>query len=284
LKFFSGGTIYKDDQGYLKIYLKHSTPMKTLGNNSIRVRFDRGKLHAKKISLEDIVLSITERFPETHIIPLGETVIRIYVQMLYVTDRTKNELDILKEIYSTLDSIKLTGIDGINGVQFNEVKIRRYEEETRKEIIESEYILYTNGINLFEVFKLPYIDHLRTISNEVNEVSQILGIEAARRVLMENLYSVILNNSADINRHFLHLLVDFMTHTGSFVPINIYGINSAPKIEPLQKITFERPEDGFVKAAIRGSVDSMSSMGSNVITCHQGKYGKGLFNVLMKNS
>lgn len=276
--FFEGKTIYKQDLKSLRTFLKYNTlSIRYLSNVSIRIHFNRERLHSKKISLEDIVMILSEKFENTYIVPLGEVTIRIY------TNSVSHELVELKNIYKSLDSVKITGIIGINGVQFNEITTRRYEPISRKKIMEKEYILYTNGINLLEVLKLPYIDHLRTVGNEIREISEILGIEAARRVLVENLYSVIRNNGANINTHFLHLLADFMIHTGLFVPINIYGIRNVPSIDPLQKTTFERAEAGFIEAAVRGSVDNMTSPSSNIITCQQGRYGKGLFDIKKKN-
>jgi DNA-directed RNA polymerase II subunit RPB1 len=55
-----------------------------------------------------------------------------------------------------------------------------------------EWVLETEGTNLLEVLSIPEVDHTRTISNDVVEIFNVLGIEAARAALL-NVLPVVLD-------------------------------------------------------------------------------------------
>ena len=56
----------------------------------------------------------------------------------------------------------------------------------------------TNGNNLLDILSHPNIDYIRTISNDINEVYEVFGIEAARHILLNEFL------------YFLHKLEVFM--------------------------------------------------------------------------
>jgi DNA-directed RNA polymerase II subunit RPB1 len=47
-----------------------------------------------------------------------------------------------------------------------------------------EWVLETEGTNLLEVLSIPEVDHTRTVSNDIVEIINVLGIEAARAALL----------------------------------------------------------------------------------------------------
>lgn len=277
--FLEGDTIYKEDMKYLKIFIKHQKEsiIGHVGKISIRVKFNRKELHSRKISIEDITVRLIELYgDEIFVVNLGEYVIRIYVFV-------GNTFERINEIYRNLDRIKITGIPSIGGVELNKIKTRTYDPVTREQRDGEEIVLYTDGVNLEEILKLDGIDHLRTISNEILEVRKEFGIEAGRRVLMENMLTIIRGGGTNINTHWIHLLTEFMCYEGDFISIDMHGMNNSSIIEPLQKIAFESMETNFVDAAARGRHDSMNGVSSNVLTCQEGPYGRGMFNLVMKD-
>ena len=50
-----------------------------------------------------------------------------------------------------------------------------------------EWVLDTDGTNLIELLSNPNIDTTRTISNDIREIYDTLGIEAARYALYKEL-------------------------------------------------------------------------------------------------
>jgi DNA-directed RNA polymerase beta' subunit len=122
------------------------------------------------------------------------------------------------------------------------------------------------------------------MTNDIVETYEILGIEAARRVIFENMMSIFQNNGIDdFNPHFFHMLADFMTHTGSLTKIDIHGIKNLNGVEVLQKAAFERPEEILTNASLHGDKDHLISPASNVMTTQIGPYASGKFEILIDN-
>jgi len=52
-------------------------------------------------------------------------------------------------------------------------------------------VIETDGVNLAEVLAVPHVDHTRTYSNDILEVKSILGVEAARRTMLNEIRLVL---------------------------------------------------------------------------------------------
>jgi DNA-directed RNA polymerase beta' subunit len=68
------------------------------------------------------------------------------------------------------------------------------------------WILDTTGTNLLDALGLDYIDFERTYSNDIREIYNVLGIEAARQTLYNEIVEVMESSDAYINYHHLNLL------------------------------------------------------------------------------
>ena len=127
-----------------------------------------------------------------------------------------------------------------------------------------EWVLNTSGINLLEIWNSPNVDYTRTHSNDIYEIYDMLGIEAARKVLMEEIKEVIVGSGNYVNFRHLALLCDIMTNKGSLMSIDRFGINRG-NIGPLAKCSFEETTDQLFKASIFGEVDKLSGVSANIM-------------------
>ena len=100
-------------------------------------------------------------------------------------------------------------IEKVNLRKINNYKIMNNEtgDYDKKEI----YVLDTIGTNLSDILKLDYINKNKTFSNDIIEMKNILGIEAARKCLFNEILEVMEFDSTYINHHHMHLLCDRMT-------------------------------------------------------------------------
>jgi hypothetical protein len=103
----------------------------------------------------------------------------------------------------------------------------------------------------------------RTISNDVHEIKEILGIEAARNFLISEFITVTSSEGIYINPRHVTLLVDFMTSLGDVFGITFSGI-SRQQVGPLARMSDQRTMDvvkeasGFgVSEAVRGTSASI---------------------------
>jgi len=72
-------------------------------------------------------------------------------------------------------------------------------------------MMETDGSNLMEVLSYPKVDHTRTISNDVVEMFQVLGIEGARASLFNELRAVLSFDGSYVNYRHIACLADCMT-------------------------------------------------------------------------
>ena len=92
-----------------------------------------------------------------------------------IQDQT-DVISILKNINEDiLENIIIKGYDNINEVITNTKKTFDIEEGSYRD----EYMFETDGINLLALMNDPFLDESRCYSNDVYEVYETLGIEAA---------------------------------------------------------------------------------------------------------
>lgn len=284
--FFTGETVYKKDVKLLQKYLKDISDsgetgfINYLSILSIRLEFSKQKMFDKRVKLESIIAMLYKNYDFINIIRLSENIIRIYVDTLQLKGNYKNELEAIENIYDDISTLSISGIAGIQTVELTKNEFTYYDPQTREIKKDWEWILYTIGYNLIEVFDLPFVDTTRTFSNELNEVYAVLGKEAARTILFESIINIIRNNGEDINTQFVHLQVDNMTHNGGMIVIGYEGMSKVEKMEPLQKISYERPEQFMFEAGINGTKDNFSNIFSNIMVTQEGPYSGGLSTIL----
>jgi len=153
-------------------------------------------------------------------------------------------------------------IEKVNLRKINNYKIMNHEtgDFDKKEV----YVLDTIGTNLSDILKLDYIDKNKTFSNDIIEMKNILGIEAARRCLFNEILEVMEFDSTYINHHHIHLLCDRMTCNHKMVSIFRHGINK-DDIGPIAKASFEETTEMFLQAARHGELDNMRGVSANVM-------------------
>ena len=108
------------------------------------------------------------------------------------------------------------------------------------------------------------MDVSNTLSNDINEIYELLGIEAARSILIEEIIGVISEGAGYINSRHVELLCDTMTSKGFITSINRQGINRGD-VGPLAKCSFEDTTDQLIKASIFGEKDKLQGVSSNIM-------------------
>jgi len=197
-----------------------------------------------------------------------------------------NPLDQSDQIYilrnfqdQLLQNVVLRGIKGINKVILRKVVDNMVENNGiyKKEDI---WVLDTIGTNLLDVLGLSFIDNKRTISNDIIEIYNVLGIEAARQAIYNELVEVVEFDGTYINFHNYSVLVDRMTATEKLISIFRHGINN-DNIGPIAKASFEETPEMFLKAAKHAELDTLRGVSANVMCGQEGFFGTGAFQVIL---
>jgi DNA-directed RNA polymerase II subunit RPB1 len=131
-----------------------------------------------------------------------------------------------------------------------------------------------------EVLGTEFIDASRTYGNDIQEIFNILGIEAARQIIYNEFVEVMEFSDVYINYHHLSLLCDRMTATQNMVAIFRSGLHN-DNIGPIAKATFEVHTEILLNAARHADFDEMRGVSANVMCGQQGFYGTGAFNVIL---
>jgi len=143
-----------------------------------------------------------------------------------------------------------------------------------------EWIVRTEGSSLALAFDVPGVDVSRTVSNNINETAVVLGIEAARNVIIREAMGVLEEQGLDVDIRHVMLVSDMMTSSGDVLQVGRHGV-SGEKASTLAKAAFEITIPTIVDAAVKGIVDTLRGVAENVIVGQQIPMGTGLIEVSM---
>ena len=144
-----------------------------------------------------------------------------------------------------------------------------------------EWVLYTRGSKLDDVLLIPEVDTVRTTTNDIHQIADVLGIEAARNAIIKELMSVLEEQGLDVDIRHLMLIADLMTRTGKIRQTGRYGV-VAEKESVLARAAFEITVPILRKAAVRGEEDHLRGVTENLVVGTKVPIGTGLVEVYMK--
>ena len=266
---------------------------KTRSKWIIRMELDVNVLLEKNITMDDVHYAISNS-------AYGENISCVFsdynsdklvfrIRLFDINKKKKivaNTLDQSDEIYVLknmqdvlLNSIVLRGISNIGKVTPRKLQ-NMVALEDSKYVRKDMWVLDTTGSNLLNILGLDYIDVIRTYSNDIREVYDVLGIEAARQMLFNEISEVMEFSDAYINYHHLSLLCDRMAISKNMVPIFRSGLLN-DNIGPIAKATFEVHTEVLLDAARHAELDQMRGVSASVMCGQYGKYGTGSFNVIL---
>jgi len=176
----------------------------------------------------------------------------------------------MNELYKLKEKIKIVYIKGIKGIK-QVLPVKRHDE----------FIIITSGTNLEKIFELNYVDTSRTISNDIHEIGAVLGIEAARQIIIDEVYKVIEAQGLNVDIRHIMLVSDTMCAGGAIKGITRYGVVSE-KASVLARASFETPIKHIINAALLNERDDLNSVVENVMLNQPVPVGTGLPGLSMK--
>ena len=260
----------------------------------IRMSLDKESMLDRKISMDDVHFALKNMYDKEITCMYADynadnLVFRIRLNNVITNSKKKNNalsLDQSDQIYilknfqdNMLNNVVLRGIKGLSKVLLRKITdslVKVDSSYTKKET----WVLDTTGTNLLTALSLDYIDVTRTISNDIQEIYNVLGIEAARVAIYNELSEVLEFDNTYINYHHLIMLSDRMTASANMVSIFRHGINN-DDIGPIAKASFEETPEMFLKAARHAELDEMRGVSANVMCGQEGYFGTSSFKVLL---
>ena len=277
----------ESDYGMMEIYRAFNRVDQTTHSGSpwvLRLKISKDKMYSIGITMMDIYLRIYNSYSQNIECVFSddnapELIFRIRMTKTAIKDIGLDDaISALKAIeHNIVNNIILKGVKGIKKVMLRKIKNTLVKADgvyTKKD----SWVLDTTGTNLVHMLGLDYIDTKRTVSNDIQEVYHVFGIEAARPAIYNELAEVF--DDSPINYHHVSLLCDRMTVSSSMISIFRHGINS-DDIGPLAKASFEETPEMFLKAARHAELDPMRGISANVMCGQEGYYGTSAFQVLV---
>lgn len=179
----------------------------------------------------------------------------------------KDELSI-KDLQKLRGDILKTRISGVKGIE-NAV-VRREGDE---------WIITTIGSNLEDILKLKEVDERRTKTNDIHETARVLGIEAARNLIIEEATKTLQEQGLDVDLRHIMLVSDIMCFSGEVRPIGRYGV-AGSKTSILARAAFEETIKHLVRASIRNESDKLDGIFENVMIGQVIPSGTGMFDLI----
>jgi DNA-directed RNA polymerase beta' subunit len=168
------------------------------------------------------------------------------------------EIYIEDVVIPNLEKLHICGIKGITNMFYTNDK-------------DGNWYIETEGTNFSDVLAHSDVDFSKAMTNDMWEVYNVLGIEAARQYLIEELASIM----SGINPCHSKLLVDKMTYNGIITSISRYAQRGETN-GPLSKASFEESFDNLLNAAVYGERECTDGVSASIICGKLGKFGTGL--------
>ncbi len=184
--------------------------------------------------------------------------------------KPKREENDLKEIYKLKEKAKSIFIRGVKGIT-HVLPVKK----------DGEFIILTAGTNLKKILSIKEIDISRTTTNDIFEITKILGIEAARQAIIKETINVIKDQGLEIDIRHIMFIADILTSNGTFKGITRSGI-TGEKESVLARASFETPIKHMINAALSGEKDELNSVIENVILNQPVPVGTGLPDLVAK--
>ena len=177
------------------------------GTMEVEAILDSKKIEEKRLDREEINAIIGKTFKKAVInndeivIPSGKS-----------DSKTEPKFEI-RELRLLADKVRDLQISGIKGI--GKVIIRR----------DDEWIIHTEGSNLKEILDMEGIDHVRTTTNNIHEIGEVLGIEAARQSIINEAQNTLSEQGLSVDVRHIMLVADIMTSEGTVKSIGRHGIS-----------------------------------------------------------
>ena len=227
---------------------------------TIEVKLDKDKMKELELTNAKVIDAISKQIKGYNIRDGKDSLIF----------KARSKEDTFNDAYKIKEKIKSATIKGIKGI-LQVMPVKREEE----------FVIITAGSNLADVLQLEEVDAYRTSTNNIFEIEQVLGIEAARQAIINEIFKVIESQGLNVDVRHIMLVSDTMCVSGTLKGITRYGVVS-DKSSVLARASFETPIKHIINAALVGEVDNLNSVVENVMINQHIPIGTGLPSLTVK--
>lgn len=163
-----------------------------------------------------------------------------------------------------------------------DIVVRGYPEASRaiiKTDDKNQNSLLVEGYGLRACMNTEGVNGTATKTNSIIEIRSVLGIEAARKTIIDEIDVVM--GDMNIDPRHMQLLADVMTFKGEILGITRFGL-SKMRDSVLQLASFEKTPDHLFEAAWHMKRDKIEGVSECIIMGQSMGIGTGAFKVVRK--
>jgi len=283
--YFDPNDTLQSDSEFIKSYKDFMFKEDEKANTApwlVRFEFDRGNMLRYNLDMITIHQKLLDFYDKDSIVCMfpddntsGELIFRIKL--------IKNsEDDMLTEIkaleHGIMEKIIIKGVERIEKVSMKKDDVFCYNPVKQEFVKKDEYVVYTEGTNFKEILANDFVNAPEVYTNNVLEVYEVLGIEAARQALFNEIQLVL--ESVTVNYRHVSLLVDVQTNRGYILSVDRHGINRGD-IGPLAKCSFEESTEKLIKAGVFAEYDKVNGVSANIMLGQMVPAGTGDVDIIM---
>ena len=231
-----------------------------LTNLTIHIKPDTKTMKRKGSTIDDLLVSVKK---------IKKIDAKIEKRKIKITLDEPSYKKLLN-VNESLKDLKVKGIDGIK-----RIIIRKEPKEG--------YVIYSEGSNLDKVLEIEGVDQYRTTTNDIQAVGRVLGIEAARNIIIQEAYNTLMEQGLNVDKRHIMLVSDVMTSNGTIKAIGRHGV-SGEKSSVLSRAAFEITVNHLLDASRRGELDTLGGVAENIIVGQPVNLGTGAVELVMKRS
>jgi len=285
-------TIIKDDQELVSLY--HQLPTyeeqaSKLNPWVLRLLLNKGRMGEKQITIDTVYKKLNASFGDQINIVRSyqnseEQKIRIRFKDID-DDSDETMVQFMKEIEDMICNVlAIKGVPQIQKVYAKKYKCSEYDPQTGAFVqSDDNWMVETDGVALRKILSVPLVNSTKTYSNDVIETLVVLGVEAARQSLINELRQVLSFYGIYVNYRHLATLCDVMTQRGKLTSITRHGFNRTDA-SPLRKCSFEETVEILLEAAAFSECDSLSGITESIIMGQISPLGSGAFDVYVDSA
>ncbi len=186
-----------------------------------------------------------------------------------VLESSKDDYDLrdLKKIKVKAEEARIKGLKGIEQVVVNEQ--------------DGEWRLQTAGSSLRKTLKIKEVDETRTKSNDLFEILSVLGVEALRQTIVDEVNETLEAQGIGVDDRHIMLLADMMTKEGELNGTTRYGI-MGNKDSILARSVFEETKKHLREGSLRGETDDLEGVIENILVGQPMPNGTGMIDLKPK--
>jgi DNA-directed RNA polymerase subunit A" len=205
------------------------------------------------VDMEDVRSRIKEKAKKAKI-EIGDD------ELTMISSEEDYDLRDLQDLKDKAEDARIKGIKGIDQVVINED--------------DGNWRLQTAGTSLRKTLKIEEVDENRTISNDLFEVKKVLGVEALRYRIVEEINETLAAQGISVDDRHIMLLADMMTKEGELNGTTRYGI-VGNKDSILARSAFEETKKHLREGTLQGETDELEGVVENIIVGQAVPVGTG---------